>query len=43
MMYCDIQTEPLDKDWLLGFSDELTNQDWLCIEPFEDEWEVGIY
>lgn len=40
MMYCDIQTEPLDKDWLLGFSDELTNQDWLCIEPFEDEWEV---
>ena len=40
MMYCDIQTEPIDKDWLFGFTDEIDEKDYLAIAPYEDEWEV---
>lgn len=40
MLYGDIETEPIDKDWLFGFRDEINDQDWLCIQPYEDEWYV---
>ena len=40
MLYGDIETEPIDKDWLFGFKDEINEADWMCIAPYEDEWEV---